>query len=483
MTEIEAKLTEITENYEPPEQELIRRAFEFSKEAHEGQDRKSGDPYITHPLETALIVSRLKLDANAIAAALLHDISEETHITPQIIEKQFGPEIAYLVRAMTKLAEVRLKGSHEPNYIENLRKMFIAAAQDLRVAIIRLADRLHNMRTLQYIDPTKQESYARETLEIFAPLANRLGIGEIKGQLEDLAFPYVYPDEYLELKEKIEEAYQERKVYVDRCIKIFEKLLKENGVKVVDMHGRVKHIYSLYKKMQRKNIDDPAGIADLVAVRIVVPETADCYLVLGLIHDKFRPKLGQIKDYISVPKPNGYQSLHTDIFGPEGKVVEVQIRTPEMHEYAEHGIAAHWAYHEADKPKTGKFAAGRKAGWVKQLRDLQKGLGDDPKEFMQTLKLDIFENRIFCFTPIGDVIDLPLGATPIDFAYAVHSDLGERCQGSKINNKIAKLTTPLQNGDVVEILVSKNPVKASRDWLQFVKTSRAREKIRQRLKS
>ena len=481
MHEIAAKLEEILSHFEPDEQKLIRQAFEFSSEAHAGQLRKSGDPYISHPLETALILTKLGLDAKAIAAALLHDVSEDTHAKIEDIQKSFGEEVAYLVRGMTKLREVRLKGSYEPNYIENLRKMFVAAAQDLRVVLIKLADRLHNVRTLQYIAKEKQASYARETLEIFAPLANRLGIGEIKGELEDLAFPFVFPNEYRELQKKLDPAYAEKKQYVEDAISEIKDILKESDVKVMDIHGRTKHLYSLYKKMLKYQTNDINHITDLVAIRIIAQDAADCYAILGVIHKHFKPLPGKIKDYISLPKPNGYQSLHTTVFGPEGKILEIQIRTAEMHDYAERGIAAHWAYHEIDKPKTGKFAAGRKLTWVKQLHDLQKGLKENPKEFIQTLKLDIFQNRIFCFTPKGDVVDLPTGATPIDFAYAVHSGLGERCQGAKVNGKLVKINSSLENGDVVEIIVAKNPVKISRDWLQFVKTSRAREKIKKRL--
>lgn len=481
MNKIEKQLNKLLEGFKPEDQKSIRSAFEFSQKAHEGQMRKSGDPYITHPLETALILKKLHLEASTVAAALLHDVSEDTSTTMEDIKNEFGEEIAYLVEAMTKVSEVRLKGSFDPNYIENLRKMFIAAAQDLRVVLIRLADRLHNMRTIEYMDKEKQKSYAKETLEIFSPLANRLGIGEIKGELQDLAFPHVYPEEYESLTKKINIAHKARQKYVKKAMKTIEKLVKKNDVEIIDIHGRAKHLYSLYKKMQKLQTENLSRITDLMAIRIITPTTTDCYNILGLIHENFKPLPGNIKDYISVPKPNGYQSLHTTVFGPEGTVLEVQIRTPEMHEYAEHGVAAHWAYTEAGKPKKG-FIPSKKFKWVQQLRDLQKELGSDPQEFINSLRLDLFQHRIFCFTPKGDVIDLPVGATPVDFAYAVHTDLGNHCIGAKVNNKMTKINTELNSGDVVEIRTSKKPAKISRDWLQFVKTSKARERVKKRLK-
>ena len=480
MSEINEKLQDILNAYEPAEQRLIQRAFEVASEAHADQIRKSGEPYIIHPLEVAVILKNLHLDANTIAAAFLHDVPEDTDTKLRDLEKEFGSEVVYLVKGMTKLSEVRLKGSHEPNYIENLRKMFIAAAQDLRVVLIKLADRLHNMRTLKYIADEKQESYALETLEIFAPLANRLGMGEIKGELQDLAFAFAYPEQHAALLPKINFVYKEKQEYIEKAIKTIKALLEEKDIEIIDIHGRTKHLYSLYNKLKRYETDDLSNINDLVAVRIIAKSTGDCYAIMGLLHEQFRPMPGKIKDYISLPKAKGYQSLHTTVFGPGGNVLEIQIRTPEMHEYAEHGIAAHWAYNEAGKPKKG-FQPSKKLMWIGQLRELQKGLHEDPREFMKTLKLDLFQHRIFCFTPKGDVIDLPIGATAIDFAFTVHSDLGYRCQGVKINKKMSKLNTHLENGDVVEIITSKKTVKISRDWLRIAKTSRAREKIRKRI--
>src|SRR3989338_465869 len=325
MSEINEKLQDILNAYEPAEQRLIQRAFEVASEAHADQIRKSGEPYIIHPLEVAVILKNLHLDANTIAAAFLHDVPEDTDTKLRDLEKEFGSEVVYLVKGMTKLSEVRLKGSHEPNYIENLRKMFVAAAQDLRVVLIKLADRLHNVRTLQYIAKEKQASYARETLEIFAPLANRLGIGEIKGELEDLAFPFVFPNEYRELQKKLDPAYAEKKQYVEDAISEIKDILKESDVKVMDIHGRTKHLYSLYKKMLKYQTNDINHITDLVAIRIIAQDAADCYAILGVIHKHFKPLHGKIKDYISLPKPNGYQSLHTTVFGPEGKILEIQI--------------------------------------------------------------------------------------------------------------------------------------------------------------
>ena len=477
---MENKLQDILSHYNGEEQAKIRQAFELAKEAHEGQNRLTGEPYITHPVEVALILSNLNLDASSIIAALLHDVPENTTVTLAEIEKKFGSEVTYLVNGVTRLAKVRLRGSHEPGYVENLRKMFVAAAQDLRVVLIKLADRLHNMRTLDALPKNKAQNIAEETLEIFAPLANRLGIGGIRGELEDLSFPYVYPDDYKKLMGKITSAFEERRIYVDRATKEIKKILDEGKIKILGIHGRVKHIYSLFIKLKKYKTEDPSQITDLVALRIIVPSTSDCYGALGLIHEKFKPLTGRIKDYISVPKPNGYQSLHTTVFGPEGKVLEIQIRTPEMHEYAERGIAAHWAYTESGKK--GHFMPGQKHAWIKQLHELQGALQTDPKEFLKQLKLDFFQHRIFCFTPKGDVIDLPSGSTPIDFAFSVHSDLGYHCHGAKINGKMVKISEKLSNGDVVEIITTKNPVKMSRDWLHLVKTAKARERIRKALK-
>lgn len=474
-------LESILTNYEASDQKLIKKAFDMASLAHEGQTRMSGEPYIDHPVEVAKILAELKLDAKTIAAALLHDVPENTDVKVTDIEKKFGKDVGFLVNGVTRLTKVRLRGSQEPGYIENLRKMFIAAARDLRVVLIKLADRLHNMRTLSSLPHIKQENIARETLAIFAPLANRLGIGEIKGELEDLAFPYVFPDEYEELKGKIDAAFKERAAYVERARNEIEKVLESANVKPLDIHGRAKHLYSLFNKMNRKGVTEVSEITDLVALRIIVPTVADCYSSLGAIHAAFKPLPGRIKDYIAMPKPNGYQSLHTTIFGPESEVLEIQIRTKEMHEFAERGIAAHWSYDETGKPKHKTETPGHKFAWIKQLQELNKAFAENPKEFLESLELDFFQNRIFCFTPKGDVIDLPEKATPIDFAFAVHGDLGYYCQGAKANGKMIKLSDSLNNGDVVEILTSKNPVKVPRDWLMVVKTSRARERVRRKL--
>jgi len=482
MTDLNSKLESILSYYSPEEQERIQKAFEFAKTAHDGQDRANGDPYITHAVAVAELLAKIKLDAPTIIAALLHDVPEDTEFTLQDIEKKFGQEVAYLVSGVTKLTRVRLRGSNEPGYVENLRKMFIAAAQDLRVVLIKLADRLHNMRTISALPEDKQKSISRETLEIFAPLANRLGMGEIKGELEDLAFPYVYPNEYQNLVAQITSAYEERLQYIETAIAEIRKAFDKKNLAILDIHGRAKHLYSLYNKLLRYSTQNVEDITDLIAVRILVPTTTDCYAVMGSVHEQFKPLPGKIKDYISLPKPNGYQSLHTTVFGPQARVLEIQIRTPEMHQYAERGIAAHWAYTESGKPRDG-FTVSKKFLWIKQLRDLQGSLAADPKEFLKVLKLDFFQDRIFCFTPQGDVIDLPAGATPVDFAFALHSDLGFRCQGAKINGRIVKLSEKLNNGDVVEILLNKNPVKISRDWLLTVKTSKAREHIRKALRS
>ncbi|HYD92817.1 MAG TPA: RelA/SpoT family protein [Flavobacterium sp.] len=480
---MENLLDSILKDYNQAEKELIRKAADFAFSNHEGQTRKSGEPYILHTIETALILSHLKLDAQTIAAGILHDVPEDTAATTDDIEAEFGPEIALLVNGVTKLTKVRLRGSTEPAYIENLQKMFVAAAADVRVMLIKLADRLHNMRTLQSLAADKQLAIARETLEIYAPLANRLGIGEIKGELEDLAFAYVFPEEYKAFIKKINPAYKERNSYVVRAIKNIQDIVSKHNIKILNIHGRAKHLYSLYKKMKKYGYEDPELVNDLMAVRIIVPTITDCYTVMGLVHENYRPLPGKIKDYISVPKPNGYQSLHTSIFGPEGKVLEVQIRTQEMHDYAEHGIAAHWMYSESGKPKAGSvFNTSKKLLWIKQLSEFQKALKVNPREFLRTLKMDFFQDRIFCFTPQGDVIELPVGATPIDFAFEVHSDLGFRCQGARVNGKMVRISEKLENGDVVEVILNKNPVRVPRDWLLVVKTTKAREHVRRALR-
>lgn len=475
----ESVLHNLKQRYAPTHVKLFERAYEFAKAAHAGQMRKSGDPYILHSLSVAdYLANHLHIDINTIVAGLLHDVPEDTSVTLTEIRKSFGDQVAFMVSGITKLGKIKLRNQKDENYIETLRKMFLAMAADIRVVLIKLADRRHNLQTLEFLPKEKQERIARETLELYAPIANRLGMGELKGELEDLAFPFADPEQYKWLSEHVKERYEEMQAYVDRVRDIIEKDFSETGIRFADVHGRAKHLYSLFQKVQRDKYDrDISKIYDLVALRIVTNSLEDCYAALGVLHSKYRPLPGRIKDYIAFPKPNGYRSIHTTVFGPEGRILEIQIRTSEMHQEAEYGIAAHWAYAEKGKPKAGYKVHSKQLEWVNQLRDWQKEIGGSPEEFMESLKIDFFKNRIFIFTPKGDVKDLPEGATPLDFAFLVHTDLGLSAMGAKVNGKMAKLSDELGNGDVVEILRAKKP-HVSRDWLKIVKTSNARGKIR-----
>jgi len=467
-------------------EKFIMEAYQFAEKAHRGQKRKSGEDYIIHSLHVAKNLAEIGMDERTLAAGLLHDVPEDTEITLAEVEKNFGGEVALLVDGITKLGKIKLRGSREEYYLENLRKMFLAMAQDIRVVIIKLADRLHNMRTLEHLRPDKQERIARETLEIYAPIANRLGIGEIKGELEDLCFKYLDSEHYRETK-TIEETYlHEGKAYIDRTVKLFEDFLLKEKIQVVAISGRTKYLYRLYQKLKRHDMDI-TRIYDLVAIRIIVPEVADCYEALGIIHREWRPMVGRIKDYISLPKPNGYQSLHTTIFGPDGRILEVQIRTQKMHDEAEYGIAAHWLYTEKSRSiwknifsrrKEADASAPRELLWVNQLKEWQKDIGRDDQEFALGLKVEFFKNHIFAFTPKGDIIELPEEATPIDFAYTIHSEIGNRTVGAKADGKIVPLNYHIRNGQVIEILTVKERKKPSLDWLNFVKTSTARSHIR-----
>lgn len=470
-------------------EKFIMAAYQFAEEAHRGQKRKSGEDYIVHSLHVAKILSEIGMEEKTLAAGLLHDVPEDTQITLADIEKKFGNEVALLVDGITKLGKIKLRGSKEEYYLENLRKMFLAMAQDIRVVIIKLADRLHNMRTLEHLPLEKQERIARETLEIYAPIANRLGIGEIKNELEDICFKYLDPLHYEETK-KIEEVYlYEGKTYLDRTVTSFQNFLTKEKIRVTNINGRTKHLYRLYQKLKRHDMDI-TRIYDLVAVRIIVPEIADCYEALGIIHREYRPMVGRIKDYISLPKPNGYQSLHTTIFGPDGRILEVQIRTQKMHDEAEYGIAAHWLYTEKSRSiwrnifsrRKDTVVAPKELIWVTQLKEWQKEVGRDDKEFVEGLKIEFFKNHIFAFTPKGDIIELPEEVTPIDFAYAIHSEIGHRAVGAKADGKMVPLDYHIQNGQVIEILTVKEKKKPSRDWLDFVKTSSAKSHIRHELR-
>lgn len=487
MVTIEDVLKSLRVARTPEREAAIRNAYEFAEAAHKGQKRMSGDEYIQHSLEVAKLLAESGMGSITISAALLHDVPEDTPVSLAEIEKKFGKEISGIVDGVTKVGKIRLRGSHEEYFLENLRKMFLAMATDIRVVIIKLADRLHNMKTLDYLPPEKQQRIAHETMEIFAPLANRLGTGEIKGQLEDLSFKYLDPENYNLAKQLGEKNYKEREKYANLAIRELRKEFAKENIKIVSVDGRVKHIYSLYKKLQKKNMDINR-IYDLVAVRIIVPEIAGCYEALGIVHKKYRPLVGRIKDYISLPKPNGYQSIHTTVFGPEGRIMEIQIRTQKMHDEAEFGIAAHWFYSEK-KTLWEKYFSKKSApketelAWIKQLREWQNEIGrEDYEEFMEGLKIDFFKNHIFAFTPKGDIIDLPEEATPIDFAYKVHSEIGDRTIGAKADGKMVPLDYKIKNGEVIEIITSKERKYPNRDWLRFARTSLAKSQIKKALK-
>lgn len=452
--------------------EKIEKAYKYAEEAHRGQLRNSGEEYIHHPLEVAYILAELEMDDSTIMAAFLHDVAEDTSHSLEEIRKIFGEEIAGLVDGVTKLGRIEYKSKMEVQ-VENLRKMFLAMAKDIRVILIKLADRLHNMRTLKYQSEHKQKEIAQETLEIYAPLANRLGIFRIKWELEDLAFRYLNPQEYYDLVEGIALKRKEREEQINEVIEQLKVRLEEVGI-VADIAGRPKHFYSIYKKMVNQN-KDLSEIYDLTAVRVVVESVNDCYGALGIIHTLWKPIPGRFKDYIAMPKPNMYQSLHTTLIGSHGEPFEIQIRTWEMHRTAEYGIAAHWKYKENPKIEN-NFE--QKLSWLRQLLEWQHD-SRDAGEFMESLKVDLFADTVFVFTPKGDVVELPAESCPIDFAYRVHTDVGHRCIGAKINGRIVPLDTKLNNGDIVEILTSKTSTGPSRDWVCVVKTSQAKNRIRQ----
>jgi GTP pyrophosphokinase len=414
------------------------------------------------------------MDDETIAAGLLHDVPEDTSYTLAQVKKEFGSEIAFLVDGVTKLGQLKYRGMQR--YVENLRRMFVAMAKDIRVVVIKFADRMHNLETLSALPPPKARRIALESLEIYAPIADRLGMGDVKGQLEDLAFPYVYPNEYDWLLKKIEITRREKEKSMERLRGDVEKLLRQHHVPYISVHGRAKHLYSTYKKLLRHS-RDLSQVYDLMALRVVVSDVSKCYETLGLIHKICPPLKGRIKDYIAQPKPNGYRSLHTTVFTQSGEIVEVQIRTPEMHEEAEFGIAAHWNYKEtglANQMTVENLA------WVEQLAKLQKEIKDD-NQYLESLKIDIFKTRIFVFTPRGDVIDLPEDATPIDFAYHIHTDIGDKCTGARINDQLVSLDATLKSGDVVEILVDKNRKLPNADWVTFAKTHSAKRHILHKL--
>ena len=458
---------------------MIEKAYKVASEAHEGQKRKSGEPYIIHPLCVAIILADLELDKETIVAGLLHDAVEDTWMTYEEVEKEFGSEVALLVDGVTKLGQLSYSADKVEVQAENLRKMFLAMAKDIRVILIKLADRLHNMRTLQYMRPEKQQEKARETMDIYAPIAMRLGISKIKVVLDDLSLKYLKPDVYYDLVHKVALRKSEREQFVGAIVKEVKKHMDDANIKA-QVDGRVKHFFSIYKKMvnQDKTIDQ---IYDLFAVRILVDTVKDCYAALGVIHEMYKPIPGRFKDYIAMPKPNMYQSLHTTLIGPNGQPFEIQIRTYEMHRTAEYGIAAHWKYKESSD---GKAPVGKseeeKLNWLRQILEWQRDMSDN-KEFMSLLKndLDLFADSVYCFTPQGDVKTLPSGSTPVDFAYSVHSAVGNKMVGARVNGKLVPIEYEIKNGDRIEIITSQNSQGPSRDWLKLVKSTQAKNKINQ----
>ncbi len=454
------------------EAELLKKAYDFAEKAHAGQKRMSGEPYFIHPFETAKILAGLGMDTQTIVAGLLHDVLEDTSIKEEEIQKNFGNDILFLIKGVTKLGTLKYRG-HE-RHVESLRKFFVAMANDLRVVIIKFADRLHNLRTLEFIPENKRRRIALESIEIYAPLASRLGMGKLKGELEDAAFSYAYPKEYKEIEEILKEKKELFKKYLTEVNVKLKKELEKNKIKFVEIDYRIKHKYSLYKKLLRYNMDIEK-IYDVVALRVVVDTIEECYRVLGLVHSLWNPLPGRIKDYIAIPKPNGYRSIHTTVFTGLGGVAEIQIRTKEMHAEAAYGVAAHFAYKEAGNKKNKNDK--NKFKWINELKELKYSHDDDPKNFIDHLKMDFFSNRIFIFTPKGDVVDLPEDSNPIDFAYSIHSDIGDHIFGAKINGKMSQIFTKLKNGDIVEIITKKDS-KPSGKWLEYIKTSVAKKHIR-----
>lgn len=460
----------------PSDKDLITRACHFAEKAHEGQLRKSGEPYYNHVFETGINLATLKMDADTIAAGIMHDVLEDTPVTDVEMTEAFGEHITKLVEGVTKLGKLRYTGAER--HVESLRKFFVAMADDIRVVVIKLCDRLHNIQTLQYVSPEKQKRIALETLEIHARLADRLGMGRLKSQLEDAAFPYVYPEDYKKTVELFESMRPINDEQLEDVVETLEEELVTFDVEIERIDYRMKHLYSLWQKLKRYKMDI-SKVHDIVALRIIVPTVSDCYHALGVIHGLYRPVPGRFKDYIAVPKPNGYRSLHTTIFSGYGNTLEIQIRTQDMHQEAEYGIASHLSYKELGKHLS-KEEIIKKTGWTKELLEWQKDV-EHHKEFMNNLKSDFFEKRVFVLTPKGDVIDLPDGSTPIDFAYAVHSDIGDHTAGAKVNGKLLPLDTKLQNRDVIEIDV-KDSATPKRKWLDMTRTTLAKRHIRNHIK-
>ena len=455
---------------------LILKAYQYAKEHHGDQCRKSGEPYIIHPIQVAYTLAEIGLDEATICAALLHDVVEDTDVTNEDLIREFGKEIAEMVAGVTKLGKLQFTTSEEQQ-VEDYRKMFLAMGKDIRVILIKLADRLHNMRTLKFLSRDRQIANARETMDLYAPLANRLGVYSLKWELEDLSFKYLYPEEFHELVAGLDKKREERLQFIEKIMADIRVELKKQKIDA-EVTGRAKHLYSIYRKMKRDNktLDQ---IYDLFALRILVNSVKDCYAALGVVHEMYNPMPGRFKDYISVPKPNMYQSIHTTLLGEKGTPFEVQIRTWDMHRIAEYGIAAHWAYKDASYSKKGKqnvIVTEDKLSWLRETLEWQKDM-QDPQEFLNTLKTELFEDEVYVFTPKGKILVLPMGATPIDFAYSIHEEIGNHMVGCKINSKMMPIITKIQSGDIIEILTSDTQKGPSRDWLKFIKTTKAKSKI------
>lgn len=470
---IERVIKKFSEKHPGVDTEILQRAFDYAAEAHKNQTRKNGEPYIIHPLHTAYLLTEIRADISTVAAGLLHDVPEDTDRSIEDVEKEFGQEIANLVKGITKLGKIKYRGIER--YKENLKKMFLAMTNDLRIVFIKFCDRLNNLRTIENLPEEKQKRIARETLEIYVPIAGLLGISRLKWQMEDICFKILYPDKFHELEYKYEvEKKVERNQFFQKVKNTLTPKLDEANIEY-KIEMRFKHLYSIYKKMQEKNrkFDE---IYDVFALRIIVPNVNDCYKVLGIIHTLWKPNPSRFKDYIAVPKPNGYKSLHTTIYGPEGKATEFQIRTQEMHEENIYGLAAHWYYkHQENKQGEGKY---QQPSWVKEIMEVQKEVLNTD-ELVAKIKLDVFQDRIFIFSPKGDVFELPEKSTPIDFAYAIHSNVGNKAASVLINDKLGRLDQELRNGDMVKIITEKNREHPNPDWLKFVRTRRAKDRIKQ----
>lgn len=467
----EALLKLVRANRPSDDAEIIRKAWEFCLKHHEGQLRASGEPYVIHPLEVAHVLAEMKLDATAIAAGLLHDAVEDTPVTTEDIVEQFGEQVAHIVEGVTKIEKIQF-ANREDRQAENVRKMLLAMVSDVRVVLIKLADRLHNMRTLEHLRPDRQEAIARETLDIYAPLAHRLGMGKVRGELEDLAFRYVDPVSYQQVSEAVEARRQEGEQFLAMVEDTLVERLREDNIKA-RVEWRIKRLYSIFQKLQKSRVSVDQ-VYDLLAIRVITGSVQDCYAVFGLIHSLWRPVPGRIKDFIAMPRPNLYQSLHTTVMGEGGHQFEVQIRTEEMHRIAEEGIAAHWKYKAGNMPISARDE--QRLAWVRQLVEWQREM-TDPNEFLSTLKIDLYPEEVYTFTPKGKVVVLPADGTPVDFAYTIHTEVGHTCVGAKVNGRMVQLRTRLRNGDIVEIVTQKGHMP-SRDWLSFVKSPRARNKIK-----